>query len=175
MCLPTSLWCFSEQKEMEGALGEGFQRSTSPAATIWWIACTLLKKGLVLLACLLRMSSATSAATGGNESWPYLGEWKLPERLCDPESAATSLHAEWQMKELVCHIPKSRNLRVHRIDSLSQTVYFSILRYWALLISSRSDFFMLMTITRSLQDWKRSLWCSTKWGTDSPTTSQSYK
>ena len=64
------------------------------------------------------------------------------------------LWRRWKMKELVCHIPESGNLRVHQTDILSDGVYqhFKISSF---VVGSRSQFSQLTTIPRPWQKWRR--------------------
>ena len=57
--------------------------------------------------------------------------------------------------------------------TLSRMVFISILRYWALLVSSQSDFSILMTIPKSLQSWRSRSLCYKRRGINFTMTNQS--
>ena len=103
-------------EEMEGIPQEGFLLPTyPPATTIWCIASTLHRKGLVLLSRLTRPFTVTPTATGGNTSWPCLWGQTIPERPCSIESSINE-------RTYPPH-PKMGKPRVCWVGPLSYSVY----------------------------------------------------
>ena len=85
---------------------------TPPAVTIWHITDTLPKKGLVLLECLPRLSSVTSATTGRNTSLFASGNEALHRDQVAYNLLPHHRRQRHRMKEPVHQILESGNQKV---------------------------------------------------------------
>ena len=135
--------CRCTEEEMEGFL----MPTSPPEATNCCITGISLTRGLVSQDHLLLEASVTSVATERGTS-NCLSERNVPTKPCGPALLPQLCWKGQLMKEFASHLLKPDNLRVHREDPLSDSVYQHS-EILILLAGSRSDFFQVTTIPRS--------------------------